>query len=464
MYDLQEIAGIVGGRLVGGRAREEGVAGFSIDTRSLSRGYLFIAIRGERFDGHDFLPEAEKKGAACAVVSRRSEAARGGLPLVVVEDTLVSLQKMAAFHRRRCAPGLIAITGSCGKTTTKEMLREIAGAGGECIATKDNENNHIGLPLTLLRIRQESRFVVAELGCNHPGEIELLTSLADPDVGLVTCVAPTHTEFLGDVEGVARAKSELFATMRRDAVSVVNMDDSRIVKMPIRTERRVTYGAGADRRGEADVELLSAERSEDLSCQRLRIKVPGDEVDARLNILGMHNARNATAAAAAAFAAGFSTGQIAAGLSKVQPLKGRGVIHGGRFTVLDEAYNSSPAAVLAALGNLRDIAGGRRAIAVLGDMMELGGDSAMYHRRVGEATARVAALLLAVGNFAGNVVEGARSSGMDRGATMSFRRAEEARDVIEGGGVMKDGDIILVKGSRTVRMEVIVEALLKAQE
>jgi UDP-N-acetylmuramoyl-tripeptide--D-alanyl-D-alanine ligase len=463
MCELPSIARIVEGRLIApAGAGAPRAAGVSIDTRSICAGDLFFAVRGGRFDGHDFIGEAARRGAAGAVVSRPPGEENVPLALIVVKDTVGALQALAAHHRRSFPlVRVVAVTGSCGKTTTKEMIGRIAAACGGVVVTKENENNHLGLPLTLLRLTAGARFVVAELGCNHLGEIGLLTRIADPDVGLVTCVAPAHTQFLGDVGGVARAKSELFAAMRPDSTAVVNLDDPRIVGMPLRSLRRVTYAAGPEAGTRADVGLLEAAVEGGGSGQRLRLRIGGEEIAVGISLPGRHNALNAAAAAAAAHAAGIGIGSIAEGLGRAAAMKGRGVLHRGRrFTLIDDSYNASPAAVAAALRGLSDLAGGRRRVAVLGDMLELGEGSPLYHRRAGEEAAATADVLIAVGEFGEELAGGARAAGMDSSRVVCFPEAKDALEALAAGGILEDGDIVLVKGSRAVKMEIIVEGIV----
>jgi len=459
MLDLATIAAVTGGRVAPGEAGGVVPAGVSTDSRAIGAGELFVALRGEAFDGHDFLDAAAGRGAAAAVVSRLPAKVPGGLALILVEDTLGALQALAADHRRRTGARVVAVTGSCGKTTTKEMIAAIAALEGSAVATQGNLNNHIGLPLTLLGARRGDRFIVAEMGCNHEGEIALLTRIADPDVGLVTCVEPTHTQFLGDIDGVARAKSELFAGMRRDAVAVVNLDDPRVRAMAPRPERCLGYSARGEEEPGADVRLLDAVPAKGGAGQVLSIAVGGRVLRVTLRLHGHHNARNAVAAAAAALAAGLQPASIAEGLGAVQAIRGRGAVYRGRFSVVDEAYNASPAAVRAALEMLAAMPAAGRRIAVLGDMLELGEKAEAYHREAGRLAAGNADALVAVGSFVPALVSGAREGGI-KGAALGVSRAEDALAAILGAGLADDGDIVLVKGSRAVKMEIIVSGLL----
>ncbi|MFH1437880.1 MAG: UDP-N-acetylmuramoyl-tripeptide--D-alanyl-D-alanine ligase [Pseudomonadota bacterium] len=449
----------------GGSAGAVKASGYSRDTRTLAPGELYFALQGESFDGHDFLEQAAQAGASGAVVARRPPEAPQGFALIVVRDTLEALQRLAAWHRSRLDVKVIAITGSCGKTTTKEMAHAIVRGAGASSATLGNLNNHIGVPLTLLRLGEETRFAVVEMGCNHAGEIALLTRLADPDVGLITCVAPTHTEFLGDVDGVAAAKSELFAGLRPESTSVVNLDDPRVSAMAIGSKRKVTYGAGTGRgRAGPDVALLEAAADSDFSGQGLKLDVGGKAVNARLNMPGRHNAHNALAAAAAAHAVGLDADHIVRGLGQVRPLEGRGGLRRGRFTIIDEAYNASPAAVRAALASLDEIADGKRRVAMLGDMLELGRGAPQYHREAGGEAARKADLIVAIGDFRKEIVRGAVEAGAKADNLFEFAKAAQAAEFLGRSALLKEGDTILVKGSRAVKMEIIVQRIVGLME
>lgn len=449
---IGQIAEAVGGRLSG--PADGPAAGASIDTRTIRRGEVFFAIVGER-DGHAYVGGAVDGGAAAVVISRPLEPAPS-CPWILVEDTLAALQALGAWRRSVSGARVVGLTGSCGKTTTKELIAAALGARGPVLATRGNLNNHLGVPLTLLELGPDHAHAVVEMGANHVGEVEQLTRLADPDVGLVTCVAPAHTEFFGGIEGVVRAKGELFATMRADAVAVVNLDDPRVRDMPRRPGRAVTYGS--DPAAGPDVLLEGADGEGD--GQRLTIRAPGGTVTACLSLPGTHNALNATAAIAAAHAAGVPVAAAAAGLGSVAPVKGRGaLLMGRRLEIIDDTYNANPASVRAGLGTLLTLARGRRTVAVLGDMFELGDEAPALHREVGERAAAAGVdLLVAVGGHAGHVRSGALEAGSSPACVAVFESTEDAVELI--GGLVRKGDIVLVKGSRGMKMERVVDSLL----
>ncbi len=449
---IGQIAAAVGGRLIGPGGGP--AAGASIDTRSIRPGEVFFAIVGRR-DGHAFVSGAADAGAAAVVVSSTPDPPPA-CPWILVDDTLAALQALGSHCRSRSRAGVVGLTGSCGKTTTRELVAAALGGAGPVLATRGNLNNHLGVPLTLVDLRPEHAFAVVEMGANHVGEIELLARLADPDVGLVTCVAPAHTEFFGGIEGVARAKGELFSTMRPGATAVVNLDDPYVRSMPRRPDRAVTYGTDAAAR--PDVLLSGAEAA--AGGQRLTIRAGDETVVASLSLPGAHNALNATAALAAALASGVPPATAAAGLASVEPVKGRGaIVAGRRLVVIDDTYNANPASVRAGLEVLRAQAGGRRTVAVIGDMFELGDEAPALHAQVGGWAADAGIdLLVAVGGHAEDVRSGALESGARPGGLRTFESTESA---VEGiGGLLGEGDIVLVKGSRGMKMERIVDSLL----
>jgi UDP-N-acetylmuramoyl-tripeptide--D-alanyl-D-alanine ligase len=449
---VKQVARAMGGGLRGrGTARVEGV---SIDSRSLRPGEIFFAIRSAR-DGHDFVEHAVRAGA-CAVVVTRPPGSRPDTDVIVVDDTLEALQSLASHHRSAMPIRVIGLTGSCGKTTTKELIASALSVAGSVLATRGNLNNHLGVPLTLLELVEHHVHAVVEMGANHFGEIESLAGITDPDVGLVTCVAPAHTEFFGDLDGVARAKGELFASMRSDAIAVVNMDDPRVRSMVRRTHRAVTYG----RDPSADVWLEDAREGGE--GQHVTLAVDGRKLEMVLALRGGHNALNATAALAVAHAVGVDLDDATRAIASVEPAAGRGGIRKGkRLHVIDDAYNANPASVEAGLAMLASLMPGRRKVAVLGDMYELGADAGALHAAVGRAASRLGIdLVVAVGEHARDVLRGAVKGGMDGDLVVCLASTEEALDAERLRSALRPGDLVLVKGSRGMKMERIVNSLL----
>lgn len=464
MFSVEEIVKATGGEPLGGQKVGFGgkVSGISIDTRTLKKGEVFFAIRGERFDGHEFLQDAFEKGCSAAVVSHVDAGWLGkGRTIIVVDDVIKALGRVASYNRMRMRARVVAITGSCGKTTTKEIMGKIFSVVGRCAVTRSNENNYIGVPLTLLSIEEDDRFAVVEMGCSRLGEIAYLSSITKPDGGLITCVSPTHTEFLGDVDGVARAKEELFLTLRSGAVAIVNLDDPRIVKMRISTRNRFTFSARRENAPGADLLLESVSKGWDGFSQILEFNFRGIRFSAPLRMVGIHSAYNALSAASAGLAFGICPEAVVEGLTRATPPPGRGVfIQAGGVKIVDDSYNASPSAMKFALESLNQISSGGRKMAFVGDMKELGRLSKKFHREVGAVAARNLDLLFVVGEFSGEVVEGAVKEGMDGRAIKSFRSSKEAASYVRGSHSLKEGDVVLVKGSRAVKMELIVNAIM----
>ncbi len=426
------------------------------DTRALAPGDLFVALVGEQHDAHRFAADAVSAGATGLVVARPVELPSAtDVTVLQVSDTLRALQDLAADLRRRVAPCVLAVTGSNGKTTTKEMLASIlahAGDPARVRKTQGNLNNLIGVPLTLLGLAGDETHAVIEMGMNAPGEIRRLTEIADPDVGLITNVGPAHLEGLGSVEGVARAKGELFATMRPEATAIVNAEDPHVAPLGAAFPgRRIAFGAGT---------AITAER---VSCDArgtaaFRLRLEGDAIDVQLQIPGRHNVMNALAAAAAAWSVGVAPEAIRAGLGAATSVGNRmGVITiANGVTIVDDSYNANPASVAAALRSLAEAPASRR-IAVLGDMLELGTASAAQHRAVGTLAGRLGlAALYLHGDFAGETAAGA-AEGMARDAI--HLGANHAAIAAALTADTRRGDWVLVKGSRGQRMEEVVRLL-----
>lgn len=433
------------------------ITGISIDSRTIRNGELFVAIRGDRFDGHDFVQDALQKGAWGAVVERsaleQKYVSLGGKQNVFpVEDTLLSLQEMSMRHRRKFTLPLVAITGSNGKTTTKEMAARILREAGPVLRNEGNLNNHIGVPLTLLKMTRDHRAAVIEMGMSAAGEIALLAHLAAPTVGVITNVGPAHLEFLGSMDNVARAKGELLRGMPQQGTAVLNADDDYCGMF------RELFGGtvrtfGLDR--PADVAGRIAGQGPDHTD--IVIAAGGASAPVRLRTVGKHNVRNALAAAAAALAAGLPLGAVQRGLGAFEPVAMRSELrsYGGR-TVLADCYNANPASMQAALETIAALRGRGRVIAVLGDMLELGQGSPEQHREVGGAAARLGIdLLITVGPLSTHIAAGAREKGM------AADRVIEAGSTAAAAGLLRSlsrsGDVVLVKGSRGMKMESVLE-------
>lgn len=441
---LSELAGVVGGALAGDDRSFEGA---STDTRTLAPGQLFFALQGPRFDAHEFVSAAASAGAAGAVVSRP---AGSSLPEIRVADTLVALGAAAAWWRGRFGLPVIAVTGSAGKTTVKEMLGAIMGRVRPVLVTRGNLNNEIGLPLTLFRLDAEHASAVLEMGANHAGEIARMARIAGPDVGLVTLAGPAHLEGFGSMEGVARAKGELYQALEPGGTAVINRDDpyAEQWRRSTRAGRVVTFGLGAGADFTAR-ELADTDRA----GTRFLLDGPWGETEIRLPLPGRHNVLNALAAAAAAWSAGATPVQIERGLGAARGVPGRMQLRPlpGGARLVDDTYNANPGSTRAALDYLASLGG--RGWAVLGDMMELGPDAARLHAEVG-AHARAVGVERLYG-FGPLSRETVRAFG-DNG-----RAFDDIGHLIEAlAADLRPGINVLVKASRGMRLERVVEALV----
>jgi UDP-N-acetylmuramoyl-tripeptide--D-alanyl-D-alanine ligase len=449
-WTLAEILAATGGELL--RWGPGPYRGVSTDTRRLGAAEAFVALRGASFDGNEFVGEACARGAGAIVASNDAVPAPGGAAWIRVGDGLRALGDLAAAWRRRLATRVVGVTGSNGKTTTKEMIAAVLASRGARVAkSAGTENNLVGVPQTLLRLSGEEAFAVVEMGMNHPGEIWRLAEIARPDVGVITNVGPAHLEGLGSIANVAAAKEELALALPSGATLVVNGADPRVVAIAERYAGRKIV-AGADPR----VRLVSATPAE--GGQRLRLEIDGAAVSATLGARGAHNAQNALLAAAVGAALGLDAQAIAEGLGRFAPPPMRLEVVGlpGGARILNDAYNANPASVAAALSALSAEPG--RRIAVLGEMLELGPEAARYHREVGAAAAKAAVdRLLAVGEHAEAMAEGARAAGLSGDRVEVCRTPAEAAERLAGR--LGDGDTVLVKGSRGARMEEVVRRL-----
>ncbi len=457
-FTARDVVRWTGARLLCGDA-ETAFSGASIDTRTLSPGTLFVAIRGEQHDAHAFVADAVARGAAGLVIESGRALPAGlpeALPVLAVDDTTRALGALGAGHRSGFDGPVVAITGSNGKTTTKEMCAAILGVRAPCLRTPGNWNNNFGVPLTLLLREADHRALVVEIGMNHRGEIAPLVALARPTVGLLTNVGTAHIENLGSQEEIALEKGDLVAGLGPSAVAVLNADDPRALAQGARTRARVvTFGQkhSADVTAENVCALGERGYAFDLvsPAGRQAVHVPG---------LGETTVINALAAAAAALAAGAALGDVSAGLSRFRPVGGRmEQIHLPRnVIVLNDTYNANPQSMEVALRSLADLKGASRGLAVLGDMAELGDAAPDSHRATGGLVAALGIdWLFAVGRHAESTAAGARDAGMD---PARIRVSEDhAATSAEVARILQGNDWVLVKGSRSSRMERVVEAL-----
>ena len=444
MMRLAETAQVLGGRLQGADGAFDAV---STDTRAIRRNDLFIALKGERFDAHDFLAQAAAAGAAAAVVERACDAP---LAQIVVDDTQAALAALGRHWRGRFDIPLIALTGSNGKTTVKEMLASIlrAEVGDDAVlATRGNLNNHIGVPLMLLELRARHRYAAIEMGMNHPGEIAELAAIAQPTVALVNNAQREHMEFMATVEAVAQENAAVYAALPREGAAVVNADDAQAGYFREAAGGRRVVDFGIERpaavSGGYALKALSSE---------IQLRTPAGAATATLSIPGLHNVRNALAASACAHAVGIAPRTIGAGLDRFRPYTGRLQVKRatGGATVIDDTYNANPDSVRAAIDVLAQCAA--PTVLVLGDMGETGAHGIDYHREVGAyARSRNVNALCAFG-------EQASAAAAAFGATAVHAASlEQLIDCARAHATA--GATLLVKGSRFMRMERVVGAL-----
>ena len=458
-FTAEELAAATGGRWIGAPPPE--LSGVSTDTRTLQAGSLFVALRGERHDAHDHLAEAAARGAAAAVVASARAAEPAALPRLGVDDTLAALGAIARHHRRRFQLPVVGVTGSNGKTTTREMIAAILATRGKVLKSEGNLNNEVGVPLTLFGLDASHEAAVIEMGMSHPGEIARLTAIAAPQLGVVTLAAPAHLEGLGTVDAVADAKAELYQGLPESGIAVANADDARMLRRAQASGRRlVTFSATKGRRGDVVVLEIVSQGEDGL---RFVLGVGNREVPVHIpGLVGVHNAANAAAATAAAVALGCTDREIVAGLATVRPVGRRLRLERlpSGVQLVDDCYNANPASMSAALATLRDLAarGGARAVAVLGDMLELGAFEAEAHRALGAEAARTGlALLAAFGPRSRATAEAARAAGLE-----TFHTEDVDALVRWARGAIRPGDVLLVKGSRGMKLERLVEALRPA--
>lgn len=453
LFTVQDIVRATQGALVTGDLAVP-VTGVSIDSRTLGVGEAFFAIRGYRLDGHAFLGEAAGRGAACLVVHSLHDGVPANVPLVLVEDTTKALGLLAAYHRARFSVPVVAVTGSNGKTTAKELIAGVLGTRWQVLKPSASFNNQWGLPLTLLKWAPEHEAVVVELGTNRPGEIAHLAGLARPTVGVVTNVAAVHTEFLGSLDGVREEKAGLVRAVPADGWVVLNADDARVAGMTRDAAARViTYGRAATAQVRAVGDAVETARGVTFA-----LEAGGARATVTLALAGRHNVVNALAAAAVGVALGVPLEAIARGLAEAQPVAGRCVWRAaGDVRILDDTYNANPVSLRAALETVTVGRGTGRLVVVLGDMLELGAITEEAHRDAGRAAVAAGAdELVGVGRSALWAVEAARAAGLAQAhhaTTFEDTVAHLLKHLVPG-------DTVLVKGSRGMRLERVVDALV----
>ncbi|MEO8438257.1 MAG: UDP-N-acetylmuramoyl-tripeptide--D-alanyl-D-alanine ligase [Chloroflexota bacterium] len=451
-FTADDLVRLTGGRLIA--RSERPIRGAAVDSRLVAQGQVFVALPGERTDGHAFLADAIARGAAAVIVTRpiADPDALGDVTVIRVADPLAALGAIAAGWRRRFDPLVVGVTGSIAKTSTKEAIGAVLARRFTTLRNEGNQNNEVGLPLTLMRLGPEHEAAVLEMGMYVGGEIADLARMARPSIGVVTAVQPVHLSRIGSIEAIEAAKGELLEALPRDGTAILNADDPIVRRMGGRSMAPSrSYGFADD----ADVGAESVE-SAGLDGMRFVLRMDGTKRPVTIPTLGRLSVHNALAGAAVGGAAGLTIDDIAEGLAagwsaphRVQLVRLRGM------TVIDDSYNASPRSVVAALDLLAGLPG--RRVAVLGEMLELGDASHEGHRVVGEAAARTVDWMVVVGDGAIGIVEGAVAAGMEPGRIVRAFDAEAALEALLPR--RRDGDVVLVKASRGIGLERVVDGL-----
>jgi len=448
---VAKAAQLVGGTVSG--IDDALLTGVAIDSRSVGPGDLFVALGGERVDGHDFVGDAAARGAAAALVSKPLP---DSLPQIRVDDSGAALQELAAAERSSGGYDLVGVTGSVGKTTTKEFLAELMATRYTVGRTRGSRNSQVGLPAELCNQPSSIEWLVAELGMSHPGELDRLGALTRPDALLYTVVAPVHLEFFHDLDGIAEAKAELIPHLRQDGLLVLNANDPLVLAMAVGFDGRVvTYGAP----GESQL-WIAEYRSRGLLGAEIVIDGEAGPIELEWQVAGRHQAENLLAAACCALDLGVQPGALASAAAGLSTAEHRGEVHrtASGFVLVDDSYNASPVAVRRLLELLGETPG--RRVAVLGEMLELGETAAEAHREAGRLAAEVCHVLVAVGGQpARELAEAARSAGLAEVELVDD--ADGAVELLRRR--LEPGDVVLVKGSRSIELDRTVEALIREE-
>lgn len=446
-FTVNEICWATQGTVVG-KTQQENFTGISTDTRTVKQGELFIPLVGEEFDGHDFIDEAIRKGAVGVILSRRGMCISEHITVIEVNDTLLALQNLARFHRQRFTIPIVAITGSNGKTTTKDMAAAVLSNQFQVLKTNANYNNEIGLPLTLLQLTKEHEVAVVEMGMRGRGQISQLANIALPTIGIITNVGETHLELLGTIENIAEAKAELLDVIPEDGLSILNGDNVYVREMSKQAKSRIML-FGLEQGDIQAKNIQMKAQSMNFVChsknKQFLVEIP---------TTGRHNVYNGLAAIALGMELGMTAESICNGFKKFNASPMRLHIEKlGDYLVVNDAYNASPMSMVAAIETLVEVAEGRK-VAVLGDMLELGSIAVSAHENIGDKLAQSHVdIIITVGELAANIAKKASMSGLDK--VVACSNHEEAQKVLIK--LLEPGDTILIKGSRGMKMENIIK-------
>ncbi len=445
---LENIARVCNGTYFGpDEKKQECVRGVALDSRRIEPGWLFVATKGERVDGHSFVGQVMEKGALCVLVEKKPET---DCPYILVEDSFQALKDMAAFYRAQISCKVVGITGSVGKTSTKEMIAGVLGAKYNVLKTDGNFNNEVGVPLTLFRIREEHEVAVVEMGISDFGEMSRLTAMVRPDICVITNIGECHLENLGDRDGVLKAKTEIFEGLSYDGEAVLNGQDDKLITIEQVNGKKPCFFGGDDCYAENIV-------SKGLLGTTCVIHSKDMTIDADIRVQGVHQVKNAMAAVCVAQILGLTKKEIEKGIKSVVALAGRGeIIAGDRFTLIDESYNANPVSMKATLDALAQTEG--RRVAILGDMFELGENSDALHAQVGSYAAVTGIdVLICIGENARHIFDGA-TDGDQKFETRYFSTKEEF--LAQKENLLETGDTILIKASHGMHFETLKKELV----
>ena len=473
LFTVEELREVVGARVLAGEGigwATHRIRRISLDTRSLRPGDLFLALRGDRFDGHDFVATALSRGAVGAIVQDSYDVSglaltSGGKrtqPFILgVRDTLYAYQQLAAYHRRRFPIPIVAVTGSNGKTTTKEMVASVMARRWKILKTDGNLNNRVGVPQTLLHLRDRYEGAVIEMGVDNLGQTARLCEIARPTIGIITNIGPDHLEFFGTMEVSAQAKAELLEFLPGEGTAILNADDSYYDYLAARARCRVvSFGFSP----KADVRAMDV-KSDGRNGTIFRLLLPGTarHTIVHIRVQGEHNVTNALAAGAVGSSLGLPGVVIAQGLSRFRPaaMRSQVVVNQGVKWIID-CYNANPASMKAAVQLLAQTRAKRKTIAVLGDMLELGPNAVQMHEEVGGFLARHGIdQLVACGELGRSLAKGAKQAGLDSSRILEVPDARAAAAAVKT--IVKAGDVVLIKASRGMKLELVVDALREAK-
>jgi UDP-N-acetylmuramoyl-tripeptide--D-alanyl-D-alanine ligase len=455
---LNELLKVTGGKLWNGAKRNQTVAkGVSIDSRTIKKGNLFVAIPGETYDGHQFVYEATNKGASVVIISKEKTTQMKSkelseIPVVVVEDTKRALREIAAWHRNKFELPTVAVTGTNGKTTTKEMIAKVLSSKFKVLKSMKSYNNLVGVPLTLFELDRDIHALVLELGMSSSGEIGILTQTAKPNIGVITNIGPAHLESMESLEKIAQAKFELLEHMPLPHTAVLNADDEFLAKR-IKALKEKTISFGIKNKADFKANELNI-RDEGYMGFRINGKL-----DINLKLLGEHNVYNALAAFAVGSLLGVDEFKIKESLQRYTPSELRmEVVQIGNVKVINDSYNANPVSMEKAIRTLKQMKSPGRKIALLGDMLELGEKAFDYHLKLGKSVAESEIdLLLTVGKFSLAIGQGAKEYGMSPEKIWAFDNNEKASAYLFEN--LKTGDVVLIKGSRKMKLEEVVLSL-----